>query len=70
MFFRYGNEDKLAWLFGVMQTLVSFVQSNDDTIKSIVAGDTTFVFLVKKPLILVAVSRTNESVNQLTTQLT
>ncbi|KAJ3649003.1 hypothetical protein Zmor_020779 [Zophobas morio] len=66
---RYGNEDKLAWLFGVMQTLVSFVQSNDDTIRSIHAGDTKFVFLVKKPLILVAVSRTQETVNQLSSQL-
>ncbi|CAH0550072.1 unnamed protein product [Brassicogethes aeneus] len=67
---RYGNEDKLAWLFGVMQTLVSFVQStNDDCIKSIHAGDTTFVFLVKKPLILVTVSKTHESENQLISQL-
>jgi hypothetical protein len=52
-----------------MQTLVSFVQSNDDTIKSIHAGDTKFVFLIKKPLILVAVSRTHESVSQLCSQL-
>lgn len=66
---RYGNEDKLAWLFGVMQTLVSFVQAGDDTIKSIHSGDTLFVFLIKKPLILVAVSKTNESVGQLTAQL-
>lgn len=66
---RYGNEDKLAWLFGVMQTLVSFVQTNDDTIKSIHSGDTLFVFVVKKPLILVAVSKTEESVAQLTSQL-
>lgn len=66
---RYGNEDKLAWLFGVIQTLVSFVQTSDDTIKSISAGDTIFVFLVKKPLILAAVSKTDENTAQLTTQL-
>nr|CAH7733937.1 unnamed protein product [Callosobruchus chinensis] len=66
---RYGNEDKLAWLFGVMQTLVSFVQSSDDTIKSIHAGDTHFVFLIKKPLILVAVHKTQESEQQIVTQL-
>lgn len=66
---RYGNEDKLAWLFGVIQTLVSFVQASDDTIKSISAGDTSFVFLVKKPLILAVVSKTDENVTQLTTQL-
>lgn len=66
---RYGNEDKLAWLFGVIQTLVSFVQASDDTIRSISAGDTLFVFLVKKPLILAAVSKTDENVAQLTNQL-
>ncbi|XP_060532485.1 vacuolar fusion protein MON1 homolog A [Cylas formicarius] len=66
---RYGNEDKLAWLFGVMQTLVSFIQSNGDNIKSIHAGDTNFIFLTRKPLILVAVSKTGETTTQLTTQL-
>lgn len=66
---RYGNEDKLAWLFGVIQTLVSFVQAGDDMIKSISAGDTLIVFLVKKPLILAAVSKTVENVAQLTNQL-
>ncbi|XP_057670221.1 vacuolar fusion protein MON1 homolog A [Diorhabda carinulata] len=66
---RYGNEDKLAWLFGVMQTLVSFIQSSDDCIQSMHAGDTHFVFLVKKPLILVAVSKTKESDSQLRYQL-
>ncbi|CAH1101471.1 unnamed protein product [Psylliodes chrysocephalus] len=66
---RYGNEDKLAWLFGVMQTLVSFIQSSDDCIQSIHAGNTHFVFLVKKPLILVTVSKTRESESQLRIQL-
>lgn len=66
---RYGSEDKLAWLFGVVQTLVSFVQTGDDMIKSVKAGDTLFVFLVKKPLILAAVSKTDENASQLTTQL-
>ncbi|XP_050510931.1 vacuolar fusion protein MON1 homolog A isoform X1 [Diabrotica virgifera virgifera] len=66
---RYGNEDKLAWLFGVMQTLVSFIQSSDDSIQSIHTGDTRFVFLIKKPLILVAVSKTHENDSQLRLQL-
>ncbi|KAK9873814.1 hypothetical protein WA026_002172 [Henosepilachna vigintioctopunctata] len=66
---RYGNEDKLAWLFGVMQTLVSFIQSNDDNLISISAGGINFVFSIKKPLILVAVSRKQESVQQLQNQL-
>ncbi|GAB0086553.1 Vacuolar fusion protein MON1 homolog [Sergentomyia squamirostris] len=65
----HGSEDKLASLFGVMQALVSVVQSNQDSIKSIHMAGTTFVFLVKSPLILVAVSRTTSSVHQIQMQL-
>jgi len=67
---RYGNEDKLVTIFGVMQALVSFVQANQDTIRSIHAGNSKFVFLIKGPIILVSVSRTTESVSQLVLQLT
>lgn len=66
----HGNEDKLSSLFGVMQALVSFVQSNNDTIKAINAAGVKFVFLTKHPFILVAVSRTNSSVQQIQIQLT
>ncbi|EAT39024.1 AAEL009147-PA [Aedes aegypti] len=66
----HGNEHKLATLFGVMQALVSFVQSNNDSIKSIHAMGVKFVFLVKSPLILVAISRTSHSVQQVQLQLT
>lgn len=69
-FFRHGNEDKLVTTYGVMQVLVSFVQVEQDVIRAINAGDTKFVFLVKGPLILVAVSKTKESVSQLILQLT
>lgn len=61
----HGNEDKLVTLFGVMQALVSVVQANNDTLRCILVGEVTFVFLVKSPLILVAVSRTKRSVYQL-----
>lgn len=67
---RYGSEDKLVTIFGVMQALVSFVQTSQDTIRSIHAGNTKFVFLIKGPVILVSVSRTTESVSQLVLQLT
>lgn len=66
---RFGSEDKLVTVFGVMQALVSFVQSSNDTIRAINAGDTKFVFLVQEPLILVIVSKTKESEKQLTLQL-
>ncbi|XP_063238833.1 vacuolar fusion protein MON1 homolog A isoform X2 [Bacillus rossius redtenbacheri] len=67
---RFGNEDKLVTIFGVMQALVSFVQASQDTIRSIHAGNSKFVFLVKGPIILVSVSRTAESISQLVLQLT
>lgn len=66
----HGNEDKLATIFGVMQALVSVVQSNQDTIMSIHAEDgMKIVFLVKPPLILVAVSKSRLSVQQIQLQL-
>ncbi|XP_012530891.1 protein SAND [Monomorium pharaonis] len=67
---RYSSEDKLVTVMGVMQALVSFVQAGSDMIRSVHAGDTNFVFVMKGPLILVAVSKTLESVPQLTLQLT
>lgn len=67
----YGDEDKLASLFGVMQALVSVVQSQQDNIKSVEANGLTIVFLVKSPLILVAVSRcVTVSIPQMLMQLT
>lgn len=66
----HGNEDKLATLFGVMQALVSVVHANQDMIMSIHAVGMKFVFLLKGPLILVAASRRNLSVQQIQLQLT
>ena len=56
-------------LFGVMQALVSVVEDSQDSLETIVAGDTKFVFLHKSPLILVAVSKLRDSPNQLQLQL-
>ncbi|XP_041971420.1 protein SAND [Aricia agestis] len=68
---RYGNEDKLAGLCGVIQALVSVVEEqNQDILRSIITKDCKAVFLVKGPLILVAVSKSNESETQLVLQLT
>ncbi|XP_031623517.1 vacuolar fusion protein MON1 homolog A [Contarinia nasturtii] len=66
----HGNEDKLATLYGVMQALVSVVQANQDVIMSIHAVGIKFVFLLKGPLILVAASRRDLSVQQIQLQLT
>ncbi|XP_068624080.1 vacuolar fusion protein MON1 homolog [Battus philenor] len=68
---RYGNEDKLAGLCGVIQALVSVVEDqNQDILRYINTKDCKAVFLVKGPLILVAVSKSNESETQLVMQLT
>ncbi|XP_034826385.1 vacuolar fusion protein MON1 homolog [Maniola hyperantus] len=68
---RYGNEDKLAGLCGVIQALVSVVEEqNQDILRSISTKDCKAIFLVKGPLILVAVSKSNESETQLVLQLT
>ena len=36
---RYGNEDELVTLFGVMQALVSFIKDDDDSLRCLIAGD-------------------------------
>ncbi|WAR25300.1 MON1A-like protein [Mya arenaria] len=59
---RYGNEDKLVTVFGVMQALVSFVQdSAHDSIRSLVAGEHRIIFLHHENIILVCVTRGSES---------
>lgn len=67
----HGSEDKLATIFGVMQALVSVVASNgDDAIESVRAAGVQIVFLVKAPLVLVAVSKSRLSVQQMQMELT
>ncbi|XP_067932377.1 protein SAND-like [Watersipora subatra] len=68
---RYGNEEKLVTLYGVMQALVSFLTHSQqkDTLKTIIAGDRKFVFLIKEHLILVAVSSGEECPRHLLLQL-
>ncbi|XP_070496383.1 vacuolar fusion protein MON1 homolog [Chironomus tepperi] len=64
-----GDEEKLNTLFGLLQALVSVVQTDDDCIRSITAKNTKFVFLVKSPLILVGVNKSNRSEQQIYNQL-
>ena len=65
----HGSEEKLNTLSGLLQALVSVVQSGDDSIRSITARNTKFVFLVKSPLILVGVSKLKRSQQQILNQL-
>ncbi|KAG9284849.1 hypothetical protein G9A89_003772 [Geosiphon pyriformis] len=66
---RYGDESRISSYMGVVQAIVSFFADADDSIRCINAGQHKFVFLLKGPLYLVAVSRTNESESQLRDQL-
>ena len=67
--YRYGDEDQVVTLTGVLQALVSFVQDNNDSLRSVYAGDHKFVFLERDHLILVAAAQTHESQQQLMLQL-
>ena len=54
---------------GVMQALVSFVQDSKDSLRSIIAGQHKFVFLVRDHLLLVGVTRGMDSTQQMLLQL-
>jgi hypothetical protein len=66
---RHGDDKLISHYVGVAQTLVSFYQSAEDSLKGFTAGGTRFVMLPKGPLNLLAVSRLGESDAQLRTQL-
>ncbi|KAG7472681.1 hypothetical protein MATL_G00111620 [Megalops atlanticus] len=66
---RYGNEEALSSTMGVMMALVSFVQSGDNTIRSIYSDEHTVVFVQQGPLVLVSVSCSRQSEQQLRSEL-
>lgn len=66
---RYGSEDKLVTIMGVMQALVSFVQDNKDQIRCMISGDHKFVFLIRDHLLMVGVTRGTDSTQQMLLQL-
>lgn len=54
---------------GVIQTVISFYQSDNAQLSSFTAGDTKFVILTRGPLYFVAISRMSESGDQIKLQL-
>ncbi|KAM3844058.1 vacuolar fusion protein MON1 homolog B isoform 1-T2 [Vipera latastei] len=66
---RYGNEEALSSTMGVMMALVSFIQSGDNSIRSIYSDDHKLVFVQQGPLVLVSVSHTLQSEQQLRQEL-
>ena len=67
---RYGDEDRIVTMVGLMQALVSVVQASQDALRSIIVGRHKFVFLVREQLILVGVVSSAESCQQMFHQLT
>lgn len=53
----------------MLSTLIAFFAAEDDSLRSLRAGDHSFVFLLRWPLYLLCVSRTGESEGQLRDQL-
>ncbi|XP_041037330.1 vacuolar fusion protein MON1 homolog A-like isoform X2 [Carcharodon carcharias] len=66
---RYGNEEALSSTMGVMMALVSFVQDGNNVIRSIQSDDYKVVFSQQGPLVLVSVSRSRQSEEQLCREL-
>ena len=66
---RHGDDNLISNPVGVMQTIISYYQEAEDTLKAFKAGNAHFIVLSKGHLYLVAVSRLDESVSQLRTQL-
>ncbi|ORY06185.1 DUF254-domain-containing protein [Basidiobolus meristosporus CBS 931.73] len=66
---RFGDESKLSSYMGVIQAIVSFFVDTGDSIRSITAGEHKFVFLLKNPLYLLAVTKTGEPESHIQTQL-
>ena len=71
IFTRYGDENSLASFMGVISAIISNMQSgNSDQIRSMVAGNHKFVFLIRGPMYLVGVSSKQEdSIPQMMVEL-
>jgi hypothetical protein len=66
---RHGDDQLITNYIGVVQTIISFYQSTNDTLRGFTAGQVRFVVMSKGPLNLVAITRLPESDSQLRTQL-
>lgn len=69
VFTRYGNENELNTIMGFMLAVISFVFDGNDTIRTVIAGNLRFVFVLKGSIYLAAVSRSDESASELALQL-
>lgn len=66
---RHGDGGLISSYVGVIQTIISFYEEDDDRLRAFSAGDVKFVIVTHGPLHLVAISRMMESEHQLALQL-
>nr|DBA18347.1 TPA: hypothetical protein GDO54_016601 [Pyxicephalus adspersus] len=66
---RYRSEEALSSTAGVMMALVSFLESEKNAIRSIHAEAYKVVFVRRSPLVLVSVSHTQQSEQEISQQL-
>jgi len=57
---RYGDEVALNTFMATLSAMTSFVESQNDVLRHLVAGKHQFVFLQKNPLCLVCICNTSE----------
>ncbi|XP_028574461.2 vacuolar fusion protein MON1 homolog A [Podarcis muralis] len=66
---RYGSEEALSSTMGVMMALVSFLEAQKNSIRSIHADGYKVVFVRRSPLVLVAVAQTRQSEQEIAQEL-
>ncbi|XP_069822628.1 vacuolar fusion protein MON1 homolog A isoform X2 [Dendropsophus ebraccatus] len=66
---RYQSEEALSSTAGVMMALVSFLETDKNAIRSIHADGYTVVFVRRSPLVLVSVSHTRQSEQEIAQEL-
>ncbi|KAF2838536.1 DUF254-domain-containing protein [Patellaria atrata CBS 101060] len=66
---RHGDDRLISNYIGIIQTIISFYQGANDSLKGFTAGNVRFAILSKGPLNLVAISKLDESDQQLRVQL-
>ncbi|POS85538.1 hypothetical protein EPUL_001211 [Erysiphe pulchra] len=66
---RHGDQNLINSYIGVIQTIISFYQTSNDSLLGFSADETRFVISTYGPLYLVAISRLGESDTQLRAQL-
>lgn len=66
---RHGDDAIISGTIGVIQTIISFYQADNDSLQTLVANDARFVVLSKGHMHLVAISRLGETELQMRAQL-